>query len=84
MAKAKTTFVCQSCGGHSVRWAGQCPECGDWNTLVESVVAPGPGKAARAPQGYAGETRVRLLGEVGAETLSRTETGIGELDRVFG
>ncbi|HET6654790.1 MAG TPA: DNA repair protein RadA [Gammaproteobacteria bacterium] len=84
MAKAKTTYVCQACGGHSVRWAGQCPECGDWNTLVESVVAPAPGKAARAPQGYAGETRVRLLGEVGAETLSRTETGIGELDRVFG
>jgi DNA repair protein RadA/Sms len=84
MPRSKTSYVCQSCGGHSVRWAGQCPECGEWNTLVESIVAPSPAGPARKPQGYAGETRVRLLGEVGAEKVARTATGIGELDRVFG
>jgi DNA repair protein RadA/Sms len=83
MPKPKTTYICQSCGGHSVRWAGQCPECGEWNTLAESVVAPQK-SASRAPRGYAGETRVRLLGEVGAEAISRTPTGLVELDRVFG
>lgn len=83
MAKAKTVYVCQSCGGHSVRWAGQCPECGEWNTLSESAVEA-PSASARKPRGYAGETRVRLLGEVGADELARVTTGIGELDRVLG
>ncbi|HET7676008.1 MAG TPA: DNA repair protein RadA [Gammaproteobacteria bacterium] len=84
MAKVKTIYVCQACGGESVRWAGQCPDCGEWNTLVESVAAAAPKAAARAPQGYAGETRVRLLTEVGADELERFTTGIGELDRVLG
>ena len=35
MAKAKTAYVCSECGAHSVKWAGQCPDCGAWNAFVE-------------------------------------------------
>ncbi len=38
MAKSKTQFVCQNCGYISPRYLGRCPNCGEWNTLVEEVV----------------------------------------------
>lgn len=84
MAKIKTAYKCQACGAQSVRWAGQCADCGEWNTLIESVVNPGKMKSIRAPQGYAGETQVRLLDDVEPQGHARTTTGIDELDRVFG
>ena len=39
MAKAKTAYVCTECGGTSSKWQGQCPNCGVWNTLVETIAA---------------------------------------------
>ena len=43
MSKPKTAYVCQQCGAISPRWAGRCPECGDWNALVEEpVIDAGP------------------------------------------
>jgi DNA repair protein RadA/Sms len=39
MAKARTDFLCQSCGYNSPKWVGKCPSCGDWNTFVEEVVS---------------------------------------------
>ena len=38
--KAKTVYVCSSCGFESPRWGGKCPSCGEWNTLTEEVRAP--------------------------------------------
>ena len=37
VAKAKTLYICSECGGQAPKWQGQCPACGAWNTLVESV-----------------------------------------------
>jgi DNA repair protein RadA/Sms len=82
----KTSYVCASCGGISPKWAGQCPDCQEWNTLEESVVAaPVQGNPRFA--GYAGDAnqnRVRRLSEVEAEVQSGVPTGTGELDRVLG
>jgi DNA repair protein RadA/Sms len=78
MAKARTLFVCTECGGSSPKWVGQCPDCGRWNTLEETVDAP----RTRAV-GWAGEAP-RLVSEVEAESEARWPTGIGELDRVLG
>jgi DNA repair protein RadA/Sms len=36
MAKNKSSYVCQNCGAHFGKWAGQCSDCGEWNTLVEA------------------------------------------------
>ncbi len=41
MAKPKTHYYCAECGADSRKWAGQCAECGAWNTLIEQVVQPG-------------------------------------------
>jgi len=38
MAKSRVQYVCQSCGASTVKWAGQCKACGEWNTLEETVV----------------------------------------------
>ena len=38
MSKVKTAFFCQNCGYESVKWVGQCPSCGQWNTFVEELI----------------------------------------------
>lgn len=84
MAKARTVYVCEACGGRSPRWAGQCPDCGAWNTLTETrpvMAVPGGAKRAR---NYAGETRTSPLADVKAEATQRRPTGLDEFDRVLG
>ena len=80
MAKQKTVYNCTECGGQSPKWQGQCPHCGAWNTLVESVAQP----AAKRYQGLAQTSQIQLLGEVTAAEEPRLATGISELDRVLG
>ena len=86
MAKDKTLYTCSACGGSTPRWLGRCPQCGEWNTLVESTqAAPAAGKnrysamAALAPS-----SAVAVLGEIEAAEVARTPTGQEELDRVLG
>lgn len=86
MSKSKTVFTCTECGSQQPKWAGQCPDCGAWNTLVESVAAPSKPAGGRFA-GYAGDAsaaQVRTLSQVAAETTERTPTGMPELDRVLG
>ena len=84
----RTVYVCDACGAVSPKWAGQCGECGAWNSLQETVAAPPAATAARGGRlaGYAGasETRVQNLAEVGTDEAARLATGIQELDRVLG
>ena len=79
MAKARTIFICQTCGASAPKWAGQCADCGEWNTLVEGVAE----KPQRAVQGGAAGA-VRRLTEVRAEDAPRLATGTEEMDRVLG
>src|SRR5262245_58877278 len=80
MAKVRSIYVCQKCGLQSAKWLGRCPECSEWNSLVEEVTGP-----AR-PAGALGGTAERpvVLGEVRVDDAPRLQTGIGELDRVLG
>lgn len=87
MAKAKTVFECESCGAQAPKWAGQCIDCGAWNTLVETVISPVAVAPARGGKGrgqYAGASGVVSLSEVEGRVAARTGTGLGELDRVLG
>ena len=89
MAKEKTTFTCNACGGTSPRWLGKCPGCGAWNTLVETVADSASGGKNRLsqPQGYAGLANaqsVTPLSAIEAQDVARTPSGIEELDRVLG
>ncbi|MBI1397391.1 MAG: DNA repair protein RadA [Betaproteobacteria bacterium] len=80
MAKSRTVYACTECGGQSPKWAGQCPHCNAWNSLVESV-AEGAGSRF---QGLTQATTVETLSAVDAQEAPRRSTGIGELDRVLG
>jgi DNA repair protein RadA/Sms len=79
--KPTTAFTCCACGGQTPRWHGQCPSCGEWNTLVEER-APA-GRAARHVASVPASRPVALR-EVSAAQAPRLSTGIGELDRVLG
>ena len=51
MAKNKSSYVCQNCGAHFGKWAGQCTDCGEWNSLVEApnVSMPHHNKSTAKP-----------------------------------
>lgn len=76
MARAKTAFVCADCGAHAVKWQGQCPDCGAWNTLGKTIVAAATARAA-------GPETVDLE-SLSDDAGSRFSTGFGEFDRVLG
>ena len=83
MKEPRTVFVCQACGAQARKWSGQCPECGEWNTLVEEAAPAAPHGAAGAARaaGSAAAQRYDQIETAGAERLA---SGIGELDRVLG
>ncbi len=84
MAKPKTNYTCTECGGVSAKWAGQCPACGQWNTLVETVVESGGNRFSSQQQGLAQATPVLSLADIEAIDVPRFTTGIEEFDRVLG
>ena len=48
MPKIKVRYVCQNCGSAQAKWMGKCPDCGEWNTLIEKQVVETPASAQRA------------------------------------
>jgi len=71
------SFVCSACGATEAKWQGQCPSCGEWNTLAS---APGP-RAVRTPQT---ERSAALVQVSGGDAEERITTGMEEFDRVLG
>lgn len=82
MTKTKFVYTCQKCGAQYPKWAGQCSDCGAWNSLVEDVVIKGNPRFS----GYAATTvdSVTLLADVNLKNEPRLPTTISELDRVLG
>ncbi|WP_066709730.1 DNA repair protein RadA [Curvibacter delicatus] len=83
MSKEKTTYTCTECGGSNSKWLGKCPHCGAWNTLIETATDTGT-PAKNRFSALAGTSEVMPLADIEATDISRTPTGIEELDRVFG
>ncbi len=82
MAKPKTRYVCQACGGVSARWQGQCADCAEWNTLVAE--APATVFETRHHLTAGGRAiRFETL-DAPAERLVRRSTGLAEFDRALG
>jgi DNA repair protein RadA/Sms len=84
MAKAKINYTCTECGGISNKWAGQCPSCDRWNTLVETIVETGGNRYSNQAQGIAQTAPVMSLADIEAIDVPRFGTGIDEFDRVLG
>ncbi|MCW3013338.1 MAG: radA [Solirubrobacterales bacterium] len=88
MARAATIHTCANCAHSEPRWMGQCPGCGEWNTMVEEHT-PGPVTAASGAgrlrgSGGARAAAVTRLKDVDTTRAPRLQTGINEVDRVLG
>ena len=83
MARDGAVYVCQSCGAAQSKWAGQCPACNAWNSLVEEVTSRAPGSMAASKA-----TKTRGLAFEGLQSDTpappRIATGVDEFDRVCG
>lgn len=87
MAKTKTQYVCSQCGTTQNKWIGQCPDCGEWNTLEETVAISAPTAKQQNPRfsGYAGDkVQIQSLKDVTVQEDPRLSTSMTELDRVLG
>jgi DNA repair protein RadA/Sms len=89
MPRPISVFVCSACGGETPKWQGQCPACGEWNSLEQRAARrPAPAQGARrgsasAPGARSGAAPVPLA--PGKELhLERLASGQSELDRVLG
>jgi DNA repair protein RadA/Sms len=81
--QSNTTFNCQNCGYESRKWLGKCPECGEWNSLVEERVI-----ATKKGAGRSGfrmrETQAVPYHEIESQDDTRISSGVTEFDRVLG
>ncbi len=80
--KQKSVYCCSECGAESAHWAGKCPSCGSWNTLVEMKLdAPSFSKTGGRSQT---PPKPKKISELDMSTEIRFSTGISEFDRVLG
>jgi DNA repair protein RadA/Sms len=84
MAKKKAVFVCQNCGHSSPRWAGKCPSCGEWNSLVEELQVIEHPRAGRALSSEARAARPTPIHALPKSPEKRMLTHVGEFDRMLG
>ena len=85
MTKFKTLFVCQQCGFETPKWAGQCPDCGAWNTLSEEVKAQESKKAPARVRSFTDfSSDIVKLSQSRTAKEQRIPTAIGEFDRLLG
>src|SRR5438132_10119828 len=81
--QSNTIFICQSCGYQSRKWLGKCPECGEWNSLVEERVVTtkkGGGRNSFRLQ----EAKAVAYTEIESQDDVRVSSGVTEFDRVLG
>ncbi|MEI6801548.1 MAG: DNA repair protein RadA [Burkholderiales bacterium] len=83
MAKEKTIYTCNACGGISPKWLGKCPHCDAWNTLIESLASDEQATRNRFAS-LAPTAQVQVLSDIEASDVQRSPTGQEELDRVLG
>ena len=85
MAKVRSIFYCTECGNETAKWAGKCPACGAWNTIVEQEGSPrssAKSSGSRTTPFHA--VKAISLTEIETGNEIRFSTGMGELDRVLG
>jgi len=84
MAKPKSIYSCTECGASAPKWQGQCPGCGVWNTLVETIAESLNANPNNRFAALAGSSHLQQLSEIQPRQEPRTATGIEEFDRVLG
>ncbi len=84
MSRSSSQFVCQQCGYQSPSFMGRCPECGEWNSLVETETRQQVANDKAQIPDFKLEEKLFKLGDVKRLKLERIPSGFGELDRVLG
>src|SRR5581483_12474961 len=93
MPKTKTVYRCTECGAEYSKWQGRCETCGEWNTLVEEIVAPKVAATSGAARRIGGARALAeggsvaptpRLRDVTGSQAKRWKTGIDEFDFVLG
>src|SRR3954467_5932498 len=85
MAKPRKRYVCQACGSVTSQWAGQCADCGDWNTLVEDAAGSNVTPFMAKHNLQSGGRAIVMSGlDKDVALPDRMTTGIAELDRALG
>ncbi len=80
MVKKKKRYICQNCGYRAIKWQGQCPDCNEWNTLIEEIIDPKEEKKEKKVKDIA----IKKISQIKAGSETRIETGFGEFNRVLG
>jgi DNA repair protein RadA/Sms len=90
MGKRRTIYRCSGCGAEAPQWAGRCPGCGAWNSLVEEVATDPQrrgGRAGRGGRAHAGAARASEpatpLTQLTGDAVNPWPTGLAEVDRVL-
>jgi DNA repair protein RadA/Sms len=86
MVKLKTRYICQECGSTQPKWMGRCPDCNEWNTLVETVVETSKTGSASpaARQALFNRSQPQPLTQIAADNYRRTLLPMDEFNRVLG
>ncbi len=83
--KSKTIYVCTQCGCQLPKWQGRCPDCEEWNCIVqENITVPTRGSGRPTAGGQASVASAQPISQVEADEGERTKTDIPEFDRVLG
>jgi len=82
-SKTRTVFVCQQCGSTQLKWMGRCPDCGEWNSLVE-VVESKPGREKSASRLDLPRAAPVRLTEIQTDGHERLPMAMQEFSRVLG
>jgi DNA repair protein RadA/Sms len=81
--QSNTIFICQSCGFESRKWLGKCPECGEWNSLIEERLVTT--RKGRSGNGFRlREAKAVAYSEIESQDDTRISSGVSEFDRVLG
>lgn len=85
MARAHTQYICQQCGYKSPSYLGKCPNCGTWNSLVETIEkeSKGPSWGKNKRERKDG-LKASPLRNIQTTKVLRVTTGISEVDQVLG
>jgi len=80
----KTIYTCGECGASAAKWQGQCPGCGVWNTMVETVAEAPANRSQGRFAALGGTAALQTLSAIEAREEDRLPTGIDEFDRALG
>ena len=84
MAKAKTSFFCQSCGTQFSKWMGQCTACQEWNTIVEEIIQKESKREWKTNDSFKKASKPLRISEIELSEQDRISTKSEELNRVLG